>query len=143
MPEHSVLRRHQIYSRQKEGFYTMAMRIDEIREYCLHLQSAVTEEFPFGENVLVFKVYGKIFLLTQIDQFPLAINLKCDPEHAIELREQYESIQPGFHMNKKHWNTVTVDDTIPSKEVLTMIDHSYEQVVKGLRAIDARFAKII
>jgi predicted DNA-binding protein (MmcQ/YjbR family) len=110
----------------------MPLTIDTIREYCLKKNGAITEEFPFGEDVLVFKVEGKMFLLTRIEQRPLSLNLKCDPERAIESRERYESVQPGYHMNKKYWNTVIVDDSIPSKEILKMIDHSYEQVVKGL-----------
>ncbi len=110
----------------------MPLKIDTIREFCLHLKGDITEEFPFGEDVLVFKVHGKIFLLTRIEHYPLALNLKCDPEHAIELRERYESVEPGYHMHKKYWNTVTLDDTIPYAEVMTMIAHSHEQVVNGL-----------
>jgi predicted DNA-binding protein (MmcQ/YjbR family) len=110
----------------------MTLTIADIREYCLKLNGTITEEFPFGEDVLVFKVYGKIFLLTRIEHYPLTINLKCDPEHAIELRERYEAVTPGFHMHKKYWNTVALDGTIPSAEILRMIDHSHEQVVNGL-----------
>ena len=110
----------------------MPLTIESIREYCLKKKGAITEEFPFGEDVLVFKVHGKVFLLTRLERRPLSINLKCDPVLAIELRERYESVQPGYHMNKKYWNTVTLDDSIPSKEVQKMIDHSYEQVVNGL-----------
>jgi predicted DNA-binding protein (MmcQ/YjbR family) len=110
----------------------MPLSIDAIREYCLKKKGKITEEFPFGEDVLVFKVHSKLFLLTRLDQRPISINLKCDPALAIELRERYESVQPGYHMNKKYWNTVIVDDSIPSKEILNMIDHSYEQVLKGL-----------
>lgn len=86
---------------------------------------------PFGEDVLVFRVKGKIFVLMRMMARPLAINLKCDPARAIELREQYESVLPGYHMNKKYWNTVVLDGRIPTKEVYAMIDHSYDEVLKG------------
>jgi predicted DNA-binding protein (MmcQ/YjbR family) len=105
--------------------------IDIIRDYCLSNFKGVKEDMPFGEDVLVFRVQGKIFLLTRLMARPLAINLKCDPVKAMELRERYESIQPGYHMNKKHWNTVLLDGTVPSKEVFRMIDHSYELVRNG------------
>jgi predicted DNA-binding protein (MmcQ/YjbR family) len=110
----------------------MALSIDAVRDYCLSKEGTITEELPFGEGVLVYKVEGKMFLLTMLDRRPLSINLKADPEYAIELRERYESVKPGYHQNKKYWNTVVLDDTIPSHVVLTMIDHSYEQVVSGL-----------
>jgi predicted DNA-binding protein (MmcQ/YjbR family) len=87
----------------------------------------VTEEFPFGEDTLVFKVKGKIFAITDIETFE-GINLKCDPEKATQLREQYDAVQPGYHMNKKHWNTVTMDGSISDKLVKEWIDHSYELV---------------
>ena len=104
--------------------------IESFRNYCLG-KSFVTEEFPFDESVLVFKVMGKIFALTNIDEFN-SINLKCDPEKAIELREKYEAIQPGYHMNKKHWNTVLLQTNIPIKLIHEMIDDSYNLVVKSL-----------
>ncbi len=107
------------------------MDIDAIREYCLDKPGRVQEDMPFGEDVLVFKVHGKIFLLTRLAVRPLSINVKCDPVKAIELRDRYESVQPGYHMNQKHWNTVILDGTIPQKEVLAMIDHSYDEVVGG------------
>jgi len=103
--------------------------IDSIREYCLKKSSGAKEDMPFGEDTLVFRIHGKIFLLMSIMDRPLSINLKCDPNWALELRERYESVQPGYHMNKKHWNTVTLDGTIPTKEVLAMIDHSYDLVL--------------
>jgi predicted DNA-binding protein (MmcQ/YjbR family) len=84
------------------------MNIEQIREYCLK-KKGVTEEFPFDEETLVFKVMGKIFILASLDSIPLQFNLKCDPEKAIELREEYEAVQPGYHMNKRHWNTVIID----------------------------------
>ncbi|MGE5313461.1 MAG: MmcQ/YjbR family DNA-binding protein [Acidobacteriota bacterium] len=108
------------------------MTLDEIRHFCLKLKGEITEEFPFGEDVLVFKVCGKIFLLTRIEHYPLSINLKCDPEHAVELRERYAAVAPGFHMHKTYWNTVTIDGSIPSHELFEMIRHSYDEVVKGL-----------
>ena len=102
------------------------MNIEEIRNYCLTKPNA-TEDMPFGEGVLAFRIHGKIFLLTSLDQ-PDRFNVKCDPEKAVELRELYEEVKPGFHMNKKHWNTVHVDGRLPKKEILWMIDHSYELV---------------
>ena len=109
------------------------MDIDAIREYCLAKSGTVREGMPFGEDVLVFKVNSKIFVLMMLSDRPLTINLKCDPARAVELREQYEAVQPGYHMNKKHWNTVTLNGTIPPKEIYAMIDHSYDQVLKGAK----------
>lgn len=104
--------------------------IESFRNYCLN-KLHVTEEFPFNEETLVFKVAGKMFALANVDEFN-SINLKCDPERAIELREQYEAILPGFHMNKKHWNTVELDGTVPLKLIKEMIDDSYNLVVLSL-----------
>jgi predicted DNA-binding protein (MmcQ/YjbR family) len=106
------------------------MNIETFREYCLS-KKGVTESFPFGPETLVFKVMGKMFALTGLDAETLSINLKCDPERAVELREEYEAIQPGYHMNKQLWNTVTCDG-IPEKLAYELIDHSYNEVVKGL-----------
>jgi len=107
------------------------MNIEEIREYCLS-KPGVTEEFPFDEDTLVFKVGGKMFLLTDL-QDPAWINIKCDPELAVERRERYpEEVVPGWHMNKKHWNTVVTDGSIPDDELRQWIDESYELVVAGL-----------
>jgi predicted DNA-binding protein (MmcQ/YjbR family) len=108
------------------------LNIEQIREYCLK-KKGVTEEFPFNEETLVFKVAGKIFLLTSLESIPLQINLKCDPEKAVELREEYEAVQPGYHMNKKHWNTIIVDGTVPSRKLFEWIDDSYNLVVGGLK----------
>jgi predicted DNA-binding protein (MmcQ/YjbR family) len=106
------------------------MNIEQLRDYVLQ-KPFVTEGFPFGEDTLVFKVNEKIFLLTGLDSAPLRFNVKCDPDKAIELREAYpESILPGFHMNKKHWNTVVVDGTVPNKLLKEMIDDSYTLVKK-------------
>lgn len=88
--------------------YFYCMNIETLREYCL-LKKGVSEGFPFGETTLVFKVMNKIFLLVSLDASPLQFNAKCDPDKAIELREQYDAIKPGYHMNKKHWNTVVID----------------------------------
>jgi len=108
------------------------LNIEQIREYSLR-KKGVTEEFPFDEETLVFKVAGKIFLLASLETIPLQINLKCDPEKAIELREEYESVQPGYHMNKKHWNTILIDGTVPDRKVFEWIDDSYNLVVAGLK----------
>jgi len=106
------------------------MDIEQLREYVLQKPS-VTEGFPFGGDTLVFKVKEKAFLLTSLDSNPLRFNVKCDPDKAIELREEYtESILPGYHMNKKHWNTIVVDGVVPEKLLREMIDHSYDLVSK-------------
>ena len=106
------------------------MDIEELRAYILQ-KPDVTEGFPFGEDTLVFKVKEKIFLLTGLDSSPLQFNVKCDPDRAIELREEFpDSILPGFHMNKKHWNTVVVDGNVSKKLLKEMIDHSYDLVSK-------------
>lgn len=110
------------------------MNLETIREYCLR-KKGVTEDFPFDEETLVFRVMGKIFLLVGINAAEY-INLKADPETAIEWREQYEGVKPGYHMNKKHWNSVYLDGSVPDKVVLAMIDHSYELIVSGLKKAD-------
>lgn len=102
------------------------MNIEEFREYCMS-KPGVTEEFPFGENTLVFKVMGKMFALTNLDG-DWSLNLKCDPERAIELREKFPAIQPGYHMNKVHWNTVMMDGSLNKKLILELMDHSYQLV---------------
>ncbi|MGF2412037.1 MmcQ/YjbR family DNA-binding protein [Ferruginibacter sp.] len=106
------------------------MNIEELREYILQ-KPDVTEGFPFGEDTLVFKVKEKIFLLTGLDSNPLQFNVKCDPDKAIELREEFpEAVLPGYHMNKKHWNTIIVDGTLSKKQLKEMVDHSYNLVSK-------------
>ncbi|MCS6795618.1 MAG: MmcQ/YjbR family DNA-binding protein [Raineya sp.] len=107
------------------------MSLEELRNYCL-AKKAVTEEFPFDEVTLVFKVCGKIFALANIADEILSINLKCSPEKAIELREQYDFVFPGYHMNKKHWNTIALRSNVPKKLVLEWIDESYDLVVAQL-----------
>ena len=103
------------------------MNIETLRDYCISKINA-TESFPFGEDTLVFKVNGKIFALVNLDG-DLSINLKCDPAFALELRERFSSVTPGYHMNKKHWNTVMLDGSVPDKEVFSWIDHSYNLIV--------------
>lgn len=110
----------------------LAMNVEEVRDYCLR-KKGVTEGFPFGEDVLVIKVMGKMFLLMSLGAKPLRVNLKMNIERVEEYREKYEAVQPGYHMNKKMWNSVYFDTgNIPRKELLWMIDHSYEEVVNGL-----------
>ncbi|MDH3252806.1 MAG: MmcQ/YjbR family DNA-binding protein [Ignavibacteria bacterium] len=109
------------------------MDIEAIRTYCLKKPGHITEETPFGDAVLVFKVQGKMFLLANLSQFPLTINLKSEPSRAIELRERYDAVRPGYHMNKKHWNTVTLDGSLPAPVVRQMIDESYAGVVNVLK----------
>ncbi|MBF4984029.1 MmcQ/YjbR family DNA-binding protein [Nonlabens mediterrranea] len=111
------------------------MHIEELRDYCLS-KKAVTEEFPFDETTLVFKVMGKMFCLTGLDRWERgepAINLKCDPETAIVLREEYDgTVIGGYHSNKKHWNTIFTDKAMEAIELKKWIDHSYELVVAKL-----------
>jgi predicted DNA-binding protein (MmcQ/YjbR family) len=107
------------------------MDLAEFREYCLNKPGA-TEGTPFGPEVLVFKVGGKMFALATLDDVPTTVNLKCDPDLALDLRDRYEQVRPGYHMNKKHWNTVEIEGGIPAVELRSMIDHSYELVVKSL-----------
>ena len=107
------------------------MDLAEFREYCLSKPDA-TEGTPFGPDVLVFKVSGKMFALAALDEVPTTVNLKCDPELALDLRDRYEHVRPGYHMNKKHWNTVEIENGIPDAELRKMIDHSYELVIKRL-----------
>jgi predicted DNA-binding protein (MmcQ/YjbR family) len=107
------------------------MDLAEFREYCLTKPDA-TEGTPFGPDVLVFKVRGKMFALAAFDEVPATVNLKCDPELALDLRDQYDQVRPGYHMNKKHWNTVEIESGIPDVELREMIDHSYQVVVQGL-----------
>jgi predicted DNA-binding protein (MmcQ/YjbR family) len=108
------------------------MNVEQYREYCLS-KKGVTESFPFDKETLVFKVMGKMFALCGLERIPFGVNLKCDPERSIELREEYESsIFPGFHMSKKHWNTVSPDGSFSDDFFIELIDHSYELVIKGM-----------
>ena len=104
------------------------MNIESIRDYCLS-KKAVTEGLPFGNDVLVFKVAGKMFLLASLSEQPLRMNLKCDPEKAVELRDRYNSIRPGYHMSKVHWNTVEVNGELKTELIQELINHSYDLVV--------------
>ncbi len=106
------------------------MNIEEFRHYCL-IKKGVTEDFPFDETTIVMKVLDKMFALGNLDG-PLSINLKCDPEKAIELRERYPAVKPGYHMSKKHWNTVEMDETIDMKTIQSWIDDSYNLVVEKM-----------
>lgn len=103
------------------------MDIETLRNYCLSKPGA-EETLPFGPDTLVYKVGGKAFLLTGLDQEQLRFNVKCDPDKAMELREEYACVLPGYHMNKKHWNTVVVDGSVPARQLKEWIDHSYELV---------------
>lgn len=102
------------------------MNIESLREYCIRKPES-EECFPFGEDTLVFKRRGRIFALINLEG-DLGINLKCDPSLALELREKYPCVTPGYHMNKKHWNTITIDGSIPDPEIFSWIDHSYDLV---------------
>ena len=108
------------------------MNVEEFRKYCIS-KKGVTESFPFDEQTLVFKVMGKMFALSGLENQPAKANLKCDPERAIELREEYDGlITPGYHMSKIHWNTVELEMNIPHDLLLELIDHSYNLVVSNL-----------
>lgn len=107
------------------------MNTEGIRSYCLQ-KNSVEESFPFDSNTLVFKVGGKIFMLLSLVSDPIQFNLKCDPEKAVELRETYSSVLPGYHMSKKHWNTIIYDGTIRDSIIKEWIDHSYTLVFSSL-----------
>jgi predicted DNA-binding protein (MmcQ/YjbR family) len=118
------------------------MDIETLRDYCIFKQK--TEEcFPFDETTLVFKVAGKMFLLVDIHSRPLSFNVKCEPQKAIELREKYSCVEPGFHMNKTHWNTIKCDGSVSSKLILSWVDDSYDLVVSSLpKKLQADFQKV-
>jgi predicted DNA-binding protein (MmcQ/YjbR family) len=107
------------------------MHIESFRDYCLS-KPGVEEGFPFGEDVLVMKVMGKIFALTGLSNEDFRVNLKCDPEYAIDLRGDHPQIIPGWHMNKKHWNTVYFEDDLADQLLISLIDHSYDLVAESL-----------
>ena len=111
------------------------LEFEQLHKYILNKKGTV-EDTPFGPESLVFKVMGKMFALIAWDETPLRITLKCDPDLALILRAQYQSVQPGYYMNKKHWNTITLDGSISDEQILEMIDNSYELVVKGLKKAD-------
>jgi predicted DNA-binding protein (MmcQ/YjbR family) len=106
------------------------MNIENVRNYCIN-KEAVTESFPFDNETLVFKVKNKMFVLINL-QGDLSINLKCNPEKAIELREQFSTVIPGYHMNKTHWNTILIDGSLPDQLIYDLIDHSYNLIVSKL-----------
>lgn len=106
------------------------MDIETLRNHCV-TKKGVTEEFPFDSETLVFKVSGKAFVLANIENFD-GINVKCNPDKAIQLREEFDAVIPGFHMNKKHWNTLVMDDSLSDKFILDQVDHSYQLVIDGL-----------
>lgn len=107
------------------------MNIELLREYCLS-KKGVEETLPFGPDTLVYKVGGKVFLLTGLDEAELRFNVKCDPDKAVELRENFACVLPGYHMNKKHWNTIVVDGSVSISQLKEWIDHSYQLVVNSL-----------
>lgn len=107
------------------------MNVEELRAHCLSLKG-VEEGFPFGETTLVFKVMGKMFLACNLEWHPLAFNAKCNPEKAIELREEFSGVQPGYHMNKKHWNTITFDGSFDDEQAKRWINDSYALVAASL-----------
>ncbi len=111
------------------------MEFESLRAYLFNKKGAL-EDFPFGPEVMVFKVMGKMFALVALEESPLRINLKCEPDLAMHLRAMYETVKPGYHMNKKHWNTIILDGSIHDGEIFTMIDDSYDLVVKGLKKTD-------
>jgi predicted DNA-binding protein (MmcQ/YjbR family) len=113
------------------------MDLAQFLEYCRRKPRA-TEGTPFGPDVLVFKVGGKMFALAALDEMPTTVNLKCDPDMALDLRDRYEQVRPGYHMNKKHWNTVEIEGSIPDAELRKMIDHSYDLVIESLPKSRAR-----
>ncbi|KAA9325883.1 MmcQ/YjbR family DNA-binding protein [Hymenobacter busanensis] len=116
------------------------MNIEEFRDYCL-AKPGTTEETPFGPDTLVFKVGGKIYALTSIDDFG-SVNLKCEPERAVQLREEFDFVVPGYHMNKKHWNTVLIGTGVTLRQLREFIDHSYDLVRASLpRAVQAELAE--
>lgn len=119
------------------------MNIEQFRNYCLS-KKGVEETFPFGEDTLVFKVMGKMFALTGLETHPASANLKCDPERAIELREEFDGlIRPGYHMSKVHWNTVELERNIAHELLTELIDHSYDLVVKSLtKKLQAELASL-
>ena len=117
------------------------MKLGTLCAYLLDKKGAI-EEHPFGPEALVLKVMGKMFALVAWEETPLHLTLKCDPSDALALRDQYQAVQPGYYMNKKHWNTITLDGSIPDDEILAMIDDSYALVVKGLKKADRKELEI-
>jgi predicted DNA-binding protein (MmcQ/YjbR family) len=118
------------------------MTFGDLRDHCI-AKPGVTEGFPFGDSALVMKVESKMFALISMDEIPVTVSLKCDPERAERLRARYAAVQPGYHLNKRHWNTITVDGSLVARELRGLIDHSYDLVVAGLPAASrARLAPV-
>ena len=111
------------------------MNFEQLQNAMLNKKGAV-EETPFGPQALVYKVMGKMFALIAWEENPLSMTLKCDPDFALALRAEYEAVTAGYHMSKKHWNTIVLDGTVPEDLIMTMIDDSYALVVKGLKKAD-------
>lgn len=107
------------------------MDAESLQNYC-NKKKGAAESFPFGDETLVFKVKGKVFMMLSLDAEPLRFNAKCDPEEAVELREQYDAVMPGYHMNKDLWNTVIVDGSLSAAQLKKMIDNSYDLVIASL-----------
>ncbi len=118
------------------------MNIEEFRQYALSKKGA-SEDFPFDEVTLCLRVMGKIFAITGLDAASFTVNLKCDPEYAVELRERYPEIQPGWHMNKQHWNTVDFEGSLDGKLLRELIDHSYDLVAKSLKKAEKEALKAL
>lgn len=119
------------------------MNVETFRNFCLSL-NASSESFPFDQHTLVFKVLNKIFAITGLDESEFKVNLKCDPEYALELRDLYpESIYPGFHMNKKHWNTVHFENGLPDRLLSDLVLESYNLVVKGMTKKEKDYLKTL
>ena len=111
------------------------MEFESLRSYLIKKKGAY-EDFPFGPEVMVSKVNGRMFALVFLEDSPLSMNLKCDPDLAMHLLEFYKAVRPGYHMNKRHWNTIILDGSVPDDEIFALIDDSYELVVKGLKKAD-------
>jgi len=111
------------------------MNIEQFREYSLS-KPGTSEDLLFGPDTLVLRVVGKIFALTGLDSERFSVNLKCEPDYALELREQHPEVQPGYHMNKKHWNTVDFEGALDDRMLRHLVDHSYDQVVKSLKKVE-------
>ncbi|MBY4676004.1 MmcQ/YjbR family DNA-binding protein [Marinobacterium arenosum] len=118
------------------------MELQQLREY-LAQRPGVSSDYPFGAEVQVFRVKGKMFALVWVDERSLRVNLKCDPAEAQMLRDVFEAVLPGYHMNKRHWNTVLLDGSLPNGEVERMIDNSYALVVKGLRTAERQALQLL
>ena len=125
-----MLRRLSCFQKRRCNL-TKPMNVESVQQYCLSLK-AVTEDMPFGEDTLVFRIGGKIFGLMSLNENECRVNLKCTPDYAIELREKYEDIIPGYHMSKKHWNTVYCERCLEDKIIRELIQHSYQLVFESL-----------